>query len=151
MMIFISSSSTTSQQSTHGTMKKMIPLLVFSLLLYLPYTFAWAPATHGSLLRRQTRQSKIFCQSQEKPDKSKMTFGALVQLITMGAGAPSLGEYKRTDENGKMVSETNKSLFLPQYTPCSNKDSLDTRHMCCRSSSSSMPTSSMTDYLVENM
>ena len=35
----------------------------------------------------------------------KLTFGKLVQLITMGAGAPMLGEFKEIDENGKMIFE----------------------------------------------
>lgn len=41
----------------------------------------------------------------------KMSFGALVQLITMGAGAPSLGEYERTDENGKMLFKLEANNF----------------------------------------
>ena len=46
----------------------------------------------------------------EKP--AKFTLGALVQLITMGAGAPSLGEYKRTDENGRMFFELEANNFV---------------------------------------
>lgn len=34
--------------------------------------------------------------------KKQFTFTDLMTLIQMGAGAPSLGEYERTDENGKM-------------------------------------------------
>lgn len=34
-----------------------------------------------------------------------MTLGKLVQLISMGAGAPMLGEFKEIDENGKMMFE----------------------------------------------
>ena len=37
--------------------------------------------------------------------KPQMTFGTLVQLISMGAGAPMLGEFKEIDENGKMIFE----------------------------------------------
>eukprot|EP00597_Dinobryon_sp_UTEXLB2267_P004345 CAMPEP_0170075572 /NCGR_PEP_ID=MMETSP0019_2-20121128/12693_1 /TAXON_ID=98059 /ORGANISM="Dinobryon sp., Strain UTEXLB2267" /LENGTH=111 /DNA_ID=CAMNT_0010286643 /DNA_START=187 /DNA_END=522 /DNA_ORIENTATION=- len=37
--------------------------------------------------------------------KPKLTFGNLVQLVLMGAGAPGLGDYKGTDENGKMLFE----------------------------------------------
>lgn len=40
-----------------------------------------------------------------------MSIGALIQLITMGAGAPSLGEYKGTDENGKMFFELDANKF----------------------------------------
>ena len=41
----------------------------------------------------------------------KIGFGEMIQLITMGAGAPSLGEYKRTDENGKMFFELDANNF----------------------------------------
>ena len=34
--------------------------------------------------------------------KRQFKFTDLITLIQMGAGAPSLGEYERTDENGKM-------------------------------------------------
>jgi len=34
--------------------------------------------------------------------KRQFKFSDLMTLIQMGAGAPSLGEYERTDENGKM-------------------------------------------------
>ena len=34
--------------------------------------------------------------------KRQFKFSDLLTLIQMGAGAPSLGEYERTDENGKM-------------------------------------------------
>ena len=43
---------------------------------------------------------------------SKLTLGAVIQLITMGAGAPSLGEYKETDENGRMIFELEANNFL---------------------------------------
>lgn len=36
---------------------------------------------------------------------AKLTLGGVFQLITMGAGAPGLGEYKGTDKNGKMMFE----------------------------------------------
>lgn len=38
-------------------------------------------------------------------EKPKMTFSKLVQLITMGAGAPMLGEFKEIDEQGRMIFE----------------------------------------------
>lgn len=38
-------------------------------------------------------------------DPNKFTIGGLIQLVMMGAGAPSLGEYKRTDETGRMIFE----------------------------------------------
>lgn len=34
--------------------------------------------------------------------KIQFKFSDLITLIQMGAGAPSLGEYERTDENGKV-------------------------------------------------
>lgn len=37
--------------------------------------------------------------------KNKFSFGGLFQLVMMGAGAPMLGEYKETDENGRMLFE----------------------------------------------
>lgn len=47
--------------------------------------------------------------SSSKP--AKFTFGALVQLVTMGAGAPSLGEFDRMDENGKMFFKLEANNF----------------------------------------
>lgn len=60
--------------------------------------------------------------SKSKPEKTvndkkpevlpKIGFAQLFQLITMGAGAPSLGEYKGTDPNGKMFFELDANNFL---------------------------------------
>jgi hypothetical protein len=50
--------------------------------------------------------------SKEDAAPKKLTIGAVIQLITMGAGAPSLGEYKETDENGKMFFELEANNFL---------------------------------------
>lgn len=43
--------------------------------------------------------------------KKGFSFTDLVQLVTMGAGAPSLGEYKRTDESGRMIFELEANNF----------------------------------------
>ena len=70
----------------------------------------------------------------EEDGKSKLTFGGVIQLITMvgyymfilyfdkinhkfyrimqGAGAPSLGEYERTDETGKMFFRLEANNFV---------------------------------------
>ena len=37
--------------------------------------------------------------------KKKFTLSGMIQLVLMGAGAPGLGDYKGTDENGKMFFE----------------------------------------------
>jgi hypothetical protein len=44
---------------------------------------------------------------EEKPaeDKNKLTFGKIVQLVGMGAGAPMLGEFKEVDERGRLIFE----------------------------------------------
>lgn len=57
--------------------------------------------------------SSIFSNGKDnqKKDSKKFSFGGLIQLITMGAGAPSLGEYKRTDENGRMIFELEANNF----------------------------------------
>ena len=44
-------------------------------------------------------------------DKKKFSVSQLIQLVTMGAGAPSLGEYKSTDENGRMFFELDANKF----------------------------------------
>lgn len=44
-------------------------------------------------------------------DKKKFSMSQLIQLVTMGAGAPSLGEYKSTDENGRMFFELDANKF----------------------------------------
>ena len=45
-------------------------------------------------------------------EKPKLTFGGLIQLITTGAGAPGLGEYERTDENGRMFFSLDANNFV---------------------------------------
>ena len=50
--------------------------------------------------------------SEAQTSPKKLTLGAVIQLITMGAGAPSLGEYKETDENGRMLFELEANNFL---------------------------------------
>ena len=42
----------------------------------------------------------------------KISFSNLLQLITMGAGAPSLGEFKRIDETGKMFFELDANNYV---------------------------------------
>lgn len=44
--------------------------------------------------------------------KGKFSLSNLVQLITMGAGAPMLGEYKETDENGRMIFELEANNYV---------------------------------------
>lgn len=43
----------------------------------------------------------------DKNKNNKKSFGLtnLIQLVAMGAGAPMLGEYKETDESGRMIFE----------------------------------------------
>jgi hypothetical protein len=50
--------------------------------------------------------------NEKEPKKTGIDFSNLVQLMTMGAGAPSLGEYQRTDENGKMFFELEANNFV---------------------------------------
>lgn len=45
-------------------------------------------------------------------EKNKFSLGGLFQLILMGAGAPSLGEYKETDENGRMIFELEANNYV---------------------------------------
>ena len=45
-------------------------------------------------------------------EKKKFGIGDLFQLVTMGAGAPSLGEYERTDENGRMWFKLDANNFV---------------------------------------
>mmetsp|Transcript_26205 Transcript_26205/g.33875 ORF Transcript_26205/g.33875 Transcript_26205/m.33875 type:complete len:90 (-) Transcript_26205:204-473(-) len=41
-----------------------------------------------------------------------MNFEALVQLVTMGAGAPSLGEFQGVDEDGKLMFELEANNYV---------------------------------------
>ena len=70
----------------------------------------------------------------EQPDaaetKKKLTLGGVFQLMAMGAGAPMLGEYKETDENGKMMFELeannyNKELKSKNFNDGWVEDSAD--------------------------
>ena len=49
--------------------------------------------------------------SGKSDNKKGFTLGNLFQLVAMGAGAPVLGEYKETDENGKMLFELEANNF----------------------------------------
>eukprot|EP01035_Chromulina_nebulosa_P017519 gene17519-23080_t len=42
---------------------------------------------------------------QENSKPKGITLSNIIQLVLMGAGAPGLGEYKGTDESGKMFFE----------------------------------------------
>lgn len=68
--------------------------------------------------KNANREEKGGAQSQP----SKLTLGAVIQLITMGAGAPSLGEYKETDENGRMIFELEANNFLGELKGKNFKD-----------------------------
>jgi len=61
-------------------------------------------------ITRLERSANKSNEPKAEPER-KMSFGALFQLITMGAGAPSLGEFKRIDENGKMFFELEANNF----------------------------------------
>ena len=59
---------------------------------------------------------RIFAEKEDAPKMlPKIKFGELLQLITFGLGAPSLGEYKGTDENGKMMFELDANKFNGGY------------------------------------
>lgn len=52
----------------------------------------------GYVVNKRVRYNNVISAKNIKIDEvkqPKIGFGALVQLITMGAGAPSLGEFKR--------------------------------------------------------
>mmetsp|Transcript_30066 Transcript_30066/g.39575 ORF Transcript_30066/g.39575 Transcript_30066/m.39575 type:complete len:143 (+) Transcript_30066:110-538(+) len=58
---------------------------------------------------------KLFAEnndSPQEPEKPKMNFEALVQLVTMGAGAPSLGEFQGVDEDGKLMFELEANNYV---------------------------------------
>lgn len=67
-----------------------------------------------SLSRIPSHFAKTPSSNEEKGpnEKNKFSFGGLVQLIMMGAGAPSLGEYKETDENGRMIFELEANNYV---------------------------------------
>jgi hypothetical protein len=60
---------------------------------------------HHAKLRNEFRFRLQKSTGSEGDGKPKLTFGKLVQLITMGAGAPMLGEVKEIDKDGKMIFE----------------------------------------------
>jgi hypothetical protein len=74
--------------------------LFLSLFIYSCYSFIPTLKPHKTFNCFATNKNE------EKPKSvPKIGLSNLIQLITMGAGAPGLGEYKRTDENGKMYFE----------------------------------------------
>lgn len=50
-------------------------------------------------------------ESDDEKKKNKFSISGLVQLVMMGAGAPMLGEYKETDESGRMLFELEANNF----------------------------------------
>lgn len=87
-------------------------MLCFSLLL------VWISLACSFYVQKSSKrppQFRLFAKNQSSSGKevpatptskpSKLTLGGIVQLILMGAGAPGLGEYKGTDEKGKMFFE----------------------------------------------
>ena len=83
---------------------------------YACYTSAFAPAALKSAASIQStgshsllRISPTLAKKDEVnslPDRGKLSLGGFFQLLTMGAGAPSLGEYKYTEKDtGKMIFE----------------------------------------------
>ena len=59
----------------------------------------------AAIKSRQSNAAENKPQEPSSPSKRGFSLGALVQLVTMGAGAPSLGEYRGTDETGRMIFE----------------------------------------------
>jgi len=98
----------------------MICCLVCSVVLYASVT-AFLPSRvipeiSAAASRRSVRS--LIVSGSAKPDgdnndaKGKFRISNLVQLITMGAGAPMLGEYKETDENGRMIFELEANNYV---------------------------------------
>lgn len=87
----------------------MTCLLAFLMALYV--ADAWMVQRHSFArpiimrLAVTPKKDTSSVSSEGAIDPKKFTVGGLIQLIMMGAGAPSLGEYKRTDENGRMIFE----------------------------------------------
>jgi hypothetical protein len=73
------------------------PSLVLVLLVFVACGSAFSPQGL-SPARRALERSHLLAMAKKgkdpEPEKPKMTLGALVQLMTMGAGAPSLGEFR---------------------------------------------------------
>ncbi len=91
----------------------MIVINVYLLNLLLSFFVVGHSFFHSSVNRRQNiYHHNAINNSKKKMDpidsapskelKRQFKFADLITLIQMGAGAPSLGEYERTDENGKM-------------------------------------------------
>lgn len=64
------------------------------------------------ITRNKQYERYIYAQDKDKDMKKisplpKIKLSELFTLISMGAGAPSLGEFKKIDENGKMWFEVN--------------------------------------------
>ena len=86
---------------------KVILLCVFVLLATIADAFR---APHVSF-RCHLARAMATEDGDDIGDKKKFSVSQLIQLVTMGAGAPSLGEYKSTDENGKMFFELDANKF----------------------------------------
>ena len=76
-------------------------LVIFLAVVSLSAGFRLGPRLQIS---RKGQQIKFHASSDDEAPKPvpKLGFGALIQLITMGAGAPGLGEFDYTDDTGKM-------------------------------------------------
>mmetsp|Transcript_24744 Transcript_24744/g.41249 ORF Transcript_24744/g.41249 Transcript_24744/m.41249 type:complete len:149 (-) Transcript_24744:619-1065(-) len=92
-------------------MQLVIVIIVLISLQLISHSEAFTGFTHQmavtgrnshSLPHRQPLFSK---EDNAEETKKGFTFAGLVQLIAMGAGAPGLGEYKGTDESGRMLFE----------------------------------------------
>jgi hypothetical protein len=76
--------------------------MISYLSLYLCLSLFVLSHSFTSPIRSQFR-SLLKAEKNESNKPTKIGIGGLIQLITMGAGAPSLGEFDRVDpETGKM-------------------------------------------------
>lgn len=96
--------------------------LVYCIVLFHVSVTAFLPGKVTPQVPAVVRQRSIrslIASGSAKPDgdnnnnvKGKFSLSNLVQLITMGAGAPMLGEYKETDENGRMIFELEANNYV---------------------------------------
>lgn len=83
-----------------------IKCLPYILVVCCHLCFSYQFAGHNPIRNSNTIRSRLkLSDGPKETAKPAMTFGKLVQLISMGAGAPMLGEFKEIDADGKMIFE----------------------------------------------
>lgn len=86
-----------------------LSLIVLLACLSMDEIQAYQRVRRTSAASRFARQHRL--NSKGEKDEKDQFWKGLAQLVTMGAGAPSLGEFKEIDEDGKAIFELEANNF----------------------------------------